>query len=177
MAEAEKREQWQEWMDEFQGESDRACAVLGAAFLDEHLRALLEAFFVDDRKRAAALLQGGSAPLATLASRAALAYALGLLSPSEIHDLQLIRSIRNAFAHQLHGLSFASMRINRWCAQLTRCELGRPFQGDLGLRDRFVLSVVILANCIALRRLGVGSARRTVHAEIGVVSHDARSPA
>jgi DNA-binding MltR family transcriptional regulator len=98
MADSEKKEQWQEWMEEFQAESDRACAVLGAAFLDEQLRSLLESFFVDDQRKVKELFYQ-SGPLASFSSRTSLAYVLGFLSPSEVHDLDLIRKIRNDFAH------------------------------------------------------------------------------
>lgn len=43
-----QREDWDGFLKEFQGESDRAAAIVGAAFLDEHLRFLLEEFLVDD---------------------------------------------------------------------------------------------------------------------------------
>ena len=167
MADPAKREQWQEWMDEFQGESDRACAVLGAAFLDEQLRALLEAFFVDDPNRMQDIFEKAASPLATFSSRINMAYALGFLAPREIRDLNLIRKIRNEFAHELHDVSFVSPSIASRCAELTQCDvIGQTF-GTLGPRYRFVLSVVFLAQRLALRRLGIRNERRTIQSEVG----------
>src|SRR5690348_9432004 len=110
-----KQEDFEQFYNEFQGESDRACAILGAVILDEQLRALLEAFCIDDSGAVAKLFKGPAAPLATFSSRTSAAYALGLVPRSERRDLDLIRHIRNAFAHQLHGLSFESDEIKSRC--------------------------------------------------------------
>ena len=166
MADQAKREQWQEWLEEFQAESDRACAVLGAAFLDEQLRALLEAFLVNDTKRVPDLFEDAAGPLATFSSRISMAYALGFLAPSEVRDLDLIRKIRNEFAHQLHGVSFASATVASRCAELTGWHVVTRYSGPLGPRDYFVLSVVMLANFIAIRRLWIRDERRTSRSEV-----------
>jgi DNA-binding MltR family transcriptional regulator len=167
MVDPDKREQWREWMDEFQGESDRACAVLGAAFLDEHLRALLEAFFVDDPRNLAELFDG-SGPLSTFSARVGLAYALGFLAPSERRDLSLIRRIRNDFAHELHGLSFEQPQVVSRCGELVGCRhlepaLGRSLHG----RERYVLTVIALSNWIAMRKLNIRETRRKIEPEVG----------
>jgi hypothetical protein len=60
-------------------ESDRGCALLAAAFLDERLGDLLRAFFVDDATVADGLLDGIGA-LATFSARIDLAFLLGLIS-------------------------------------------------------------------------------------------------
>ena len=44
-----KAEDWRAFVREFEDESDRAAAVLGAAWLDVRLERLLGAFLVDDR--------------------------------------------------------------------------------------------------------------------------------
>jgi len=45
------------FMQVFQNESDRATAILGAAVLDESLRQLLSAFFLDDDREVLELLE------------------------------------------------------------------------------------------------------------------------
>ena len=47
MASVEQFKDFEQFYNEFQGESDRACAILGAVILDERLRALLEALRLD----------------------------------------------------------------------------------------------------------------------------------
>lgn len=103
---------WNEFLKEFQGESDRAAAVLGAAFLDIHLERLLESFFVEGHpKITSEVLDRGSA--GTFAARIKMALCLGLLTEEEYADLELIREIRNAFAHDLQGVAFSNNEIEK----------------------------------------------------------------
>src|SRR5262245_46733710 len=84
-------------------ESDRACAVLGAALVD----ARLEAVF---RRRMHAFhdeLLGSSRPISAFGARIHLARSLTWISDDARVDLDLIRAIRNDFAHSVdHELSF-----------------------------------------------------------------------
>ena len=165
MTDSSKREQWAEFLEEFQAESDRACAVLGAAFLGEQLRSLLTAFLVDDLAQVEGLFEGAAAPLSSFASRTQMAYMLGFLSPSQHRDLDLIRRIRNKFAHDLHGVSFTSPSIASRCAELAGCNVIGNALGDMGPRSRFVVTVAMLSQWIPLRRLGIGDSRRQVQPE------------
>lgn len=165
MSEVAKHEQWQEWMEEFQEESDRACAVLGPAFLDHHLKMLLGAFFVDAPE--VKELFGNFKPLGSFAARIDVAFALGFLAPTERRDLNLIRKIRNDFSHHLHGLDFSTPSIADRCKELSTCRfIEGGAIGVLGPRGKFVGSVVLLANWIAIRRLGIREKRRVVHSEV-----------
>lgn len=105
------------FINEFQNESDRATAVLGAALLDEKLLQLLEAFFVDDKAEVDLLLQTEQ-PLGSLGARIRIAYCLGLITRNHFETLTIIKGIRNAFAHQLHGLSFTTVSIAKECDRL-----------------------------------------------------------
>ena len=69
-----RSEDFSGFLEEFQSESDRAVALLGAALLDEHLRQLLHAFFIDDKEEAGKLLDNPSAPLQTFSARTRTAY-------------------------------------------------------------------------------------------------------
>ncbi|MHB1312858.1 MAG: MltR family transcriptional regulator [Gemmatimonadaceae bacterium] len=99
-----------EFFATFRTESDRACAVLARALLEEHLRVLIASVVVagtDVRE-----LFDGQAPLATFSARIRLAAALGLLSHDEAADLNAIREIGNDFAHGLdHMMSFEEVSI------------------------------------------------------------------
>ena len=104
------------FLDEFQKESDRAAAVLGAAMLDELLCRLLAARFVTEHL--ADQLLSGTRPLGTFSARITLAEAVGLISPEEARDLHTIRGIRNDFAHRLNGMSFDMPSVRDRCANL-----------------------------------------------------------
>ena len=104
-------------LEEIQNEGDRAVAILGAGLLDMWLARLLTAYFVDDPKQVALLLDVDQ-PLGSFGARIRLAYCVGLLD-TRIHALlSTIRGIRNDFAHQLHGLTFNSPAIAEQCAEL-----------------------------------------------------------
>ena len=116
----------QAFLNEFHTESDRATAVLGAALLDEKLLQVLETFFVDDKKQVNPLLKPEGA-LGSFAARIRVAYCLGLLTRDLFDTLTIVREIRNAFAHQLHGLSFATPSIAKKCDKLRSTVRGSDY--------------------------------------------------
>lgn len=91
-------------------ESDRAVALITAAFLDDALAALLRHAFVDDGKVLDQLLDNDR-PLGSFSSRIKLAYCLGHISHASFKDLEAIRAIRNGFAHSRRPMSFRSPTI------------------------------------------------------------------
>jgi len=54
--------------------------------------------------------------LSDLSSRILLARAMGLFGPVTFDDLQRIREIRNAFAHALWYITFATKEVDEMCA-------------------------------------------------------------
>jgi hypothetical protein len=101
--------------EHFRTESDRACAVLGAALLDARLESLFQRRLKDFSKEL--LSQGG--PLGSFSVRIQLARALVWISEDARFDLDQIRSIRNVFAHEFdHKLSFADQSIADKCRTL-----------------------------------------------------------
>lgn len=153
-----RRDEWNGFLQEFQGESDRATAIVGAAFLDEHLRSLLEEFLIDDPE-SQNLLEGA---LRGVTVRARVAFCLGFLNPIEYRDIGRIIWIRNRFAHQLHGLSFADADITAQCDALELPPKLIPSDWKVTSRDKYVFSVHQMATWVALRRLGIHDDRRKV---------------
>jgi DNA-binding MltR family transcriptional regulator len=60
----------------------------------------------------------------TLSSRIKAAYAVGLLSDKQFEDLERIRKIRNEFAHNWEGCTFANPRISSLIGQLNPSRIG-----------------------------------------------------
>ena len=114
---AQKTDDLRGFAAEFQNEGDRAAAILAAALLDEWLLRLLTAYLIDDRKQVDLLL-GQEQPLGSFGARIRVAYCLGLLDNELFGALTTIKRIRNAFAHQLHGLKFDSPAVAGDCAKL-----------------------------------------------------------
>jgi mannitol operon repressor len=98
-------------------ESDRGAVLVYAAMMDDLLRRSIEARLIDhkDVKR---LTDGFNAPVGTFASRNLLALGLGVVSEREYQEVELIRKIRNAFAHSI-DMSFDAQAIAARCAKLS----------------------------------------------------------
>jgi mannitol operon repressor len=90
------------FLEELQHESDRGLALVGGAVVDDKLRATLAAFFVEC-SAVAKLIDQGNAPLGAFSARADACLALGLIDDFEYSEINLVRKIRNEFAHGLHG--------------------------------------------------------------------------
>ena len=157
----EKPERLLALFKEIQHTTDRVAAISATAFLDNSLGAALSARFVrlgedwEDR-----IFSGQGAPLGTLSAKIAMGYALGLYGPQTRADLDLIRSVRNDFAHTPDPIFFADKRIAAKCKKLTSPErldkdpiyrgFGMPF--DLSNpRERFIYAARSIATEVVLR--------------------------
>ena len=158
---------WKEFFEEFQEESPRASVIISCAFLDSLLRDLIFSFMVDDAKRVDELLgsvDGSEAPISSLSARIKTAYCLGLVTKREFDDLNLIRRIRNRFAHRRHGYNFENQEIIDWCNSLQTPII---FKNVLPIslksyRDRYVFTISMLVNQLGLRILSTQKKRLTI---------------
>lgn len=105
---------FQDLDQEREGGSDRGLAVTALSGIDEFLVHLLSASMVERPKQD---LFTGTSPLATLSSKIALSQAMGLISDDEYQELNMLRKVRNAFAHQL-GVTFRDETICNLCREL-----------------------------------------------------------
>lgn len=143
---------------EFNLESDRGAALVAASLLDERLKGILKAFFLNSRV-SDELLTGYNAPLGTLSSRTSLAYALGLIQKNEFDEITLIRKIRNEFGHKWKGITFSEAPIAGLCRRLPW--LGpSDVDGKDNPRSRFNVAVVILLTDLLWRERLVSNERR-----------------
>lgn len=115
-------------------QTDRAVAILAAAFLEFRLEKALKERLPDikglpkckkhkkDTNKIASLhdrlFKDPNAPLGTFASKIDAACALRLFGKNTYHDLDTIRQVRNAFAHERASLSFRTQKISQWCKKL-----------------------------------------------------------
>ena len=97
--------------------SQRGWAIVAASHLDEQLAALLRAFFVDDQRTADQVLEDTGA-ISAFGARIELAFLLGLISARERRMLNMIRKIRNDFAHNSRIASFSQSPIKDRCLEL-----------------------------------------------------------
>jgi mannitol operon repressor len=130
------------FVKEFKAETDRGAALIGAALVDSELEKLLRSHFLGGESTDQLLT--GSGPLSTFSSRIRMCYSLGLITKLEYKESDIIRRVRNEFAHKLHGLSFGDMRIADLCGSLR----SMPRRGT-SARLHFDHSVIAL--CMVLR--------------------------
>jgi DNA-binding MltR family transcriptional regulator len=133
-------------------ESERGCALVGAAFIDDALGELLAAHFVDDKITRRLLTYPG--PCSTLSARCDLAYCLGMFGRDIYMDVRGIIKIRNQFAHHRFGPGFEDEAIATSCRNLNTIQQMRARGTDfacVGARTMFIMTAgaVILALDVA----------------------------
>ena len=155
-----KSKQWKELVSEFRFKSDRAVVILGIAYLQTHLRRILESFFVEDAKIPAMLLEE-ECPLGSFSARIKAAYSLGLVSPNEFHDLLAIQSIHNEFIGEIEGVKFTDDEIRDQCFRLKiPRKMSLPEEAQTP-RRLFVFATAVLAQQFMLRASQAAQEKRT----------------
>jgi DNA-binding MltR family transcriptional regulator len=140
---------WNGFFKEIQNESPRAAVIIASAFLDAQLRAILLNSFVDDKKVSEELLDSD---LSTFSSRIKTAYCMGLISETLYHDLNIVRKIRNKFAHQMHGYTFDEPEIVSWCNSLKLARMITEVSSiPKSHGSHFVLGVTQLASWLGMK--------------------------
>lgn len=89
--------------------SDPAAVVMATALIDQSLQFALTVGFYRGAvsKTLMAKVFEGNGPLSTFSSKIDLSYIQGLTSKSQHHDLQVLRRIRNEFAHSTKSMRLA----------------------------------------------------------------------
>ena len=148
-------------------ESDLACALILASYIDQCLGSLLQSFLAKSTVTEG-LLDPRAGPLGTFESRARMTYALRLVSKPQYQNLDRIAQIRNLFAHSHIDIKFEEPSIQELCAALVLPEI--QFQGATpeersrardGFIDRwlatprmqYVWNSLLIANALILRAI------------------------
>lgn len=89
-------------------ESDRGCVIVGAAILEQYLVDDITSEFRRNGLSSRYIQSSfdGNGPLATLSSKILIARGFGLIDDNILHDLMLVRKLRNEFAHSPSSASF-----------------------------------------------------------------------
>ncbi len=132
-------------------ESDRALAIVAFSFVDEQLKDLLIRAMDLTTVGGPDPLFGSLGPLATASARLKLAAALRWIHPDVYHDLDLIRKIRNEFAHKPFLKGFDHARILGYLSSMHRFEetVRKKFGDDardpttLSLREKFHIRCIV----------------------------------
>ena len=100
----------------FAEQNERAIAILGGSFLEMILEHIIFAYLPEDEKEVKKLMDINQ-PLGNFSNKISFCYCLGLIDKVVKDDLNLIRKIRNKFAHDLF-VSFEDEQVKSWCNEL-----------------------------------------------------------
>jgi len=132
-----------EFLQYFQKETDRGAALVGAAMVESRLERLLNETLLDNFSKKE-LLTGVNAPMGTFNSKIKLCHVLGFITDKEAKEANLIRKIRNEFAHQLDELSYSAQPVCDYCLQL-QADTPGDLKKEKRFRGLFINSVVLLS--------------------------------
>lgn len=101
---------------EFLGENDRACGILYATWIDIALQGSVESMFRPGlSKERLKRLFDFEGVIGSFGARINVGYALGIFGEKTLHDLEIIRLIRNEFAHCRRPLAFEVKEVRDVC--------------------------------------------------------------
>jgi hypothetical protein len=109
-------------------ESDRASVVMFGSQVELALEKLLKKKFRSglSNEKLKGLFEY-NAPLASFSAKIDVAYALNLIGPVALHDLHIVRTLRNEFAHSRMPLTYDHPAVKAVCAELKTPDTGKFF--------------------------------------------------
>jgi hypothetical protein len=102
---------YQQLVEIYHAESDRAAAVLAGSFIEHYLAAFIKRFLVKDSD--IDQLFHGFGPMASFSQRIYVAYAFRIIDRQARDDLIAIKDIRNHFAHNPKAATFADPALDK----------------------------------------------------------------
>jgi hypothetical protein len=137
-----------EIISSLQSMEDRASALVLASIIDLMLeRAILRKFTYLSKEKRDAIFRNPNAPLSSMSAKISIVSALGCLGNEPRAQLERIRSIRNAFAHTVMGVTFDTPVISKECDKLNPQALlsGADFEPEIGTqKERFIIVGVMI---------------------------------
>jgi len=127
----------------YRGMNDRASVIVGVSTLEVVLEKLISALVLQDNS--ATLFESGG-PCSTLSNKVSIAFSLGLIHRDERSDLNVLRWIRNKFAHDAdHRMTLQDQQHS---SRIDNLKLRDSFSRDeldehVGLEPREVLHFTI----------------------------------
>jgi DNA-binding MltR family transcriptional regulator len=97
-------------------ESDRGLILVSASYLDIALEDLLRSKFTSLNKASSVIINSlfdNFGPLSSFSAKIKIVYAMGLVEEWVYHDLEVIRKLRNEFAHGMGLAAFSSKEVVR----------------------------------------------------------------
>ena len=106
-------QQWSRFFNEFRSESDRGATILASVWIEHLLERKLKALFTAGNSKTRQKLYSLNGPFSSFSSKILAVYSLGWIDSDIYDDINLVRRIRNVFAHKLHGIDLESPKIRK----------------------------------------------------------------
>jgi DNA-binding MltR family transcriptional regulator len=153
-------------------EPDFSVVVVSCAYVDACLGSILEKYLIQSTV-ASKLLDARHGALGTFSARSDACYSLGLISKPVYQDLLVLAELRNQVAHHHLMLSFSAPTVSEACKSLKYAETLERWDMDNGelmfkpgqlddARTRFVMTVVLMSQCLLVIALGVNRVEKAV---------------
>lgn len=146
---AVKNLSWTEWTSDHTAEfvneinaikNDRGFCLMMTALVENSLQVALESK-LNCSKEMMKRLTDLEGPLGTLSRKITMAYALKILGAKTHANFDIIRHLRNAFAHTRIPINFSTAEIVQLCDELDLLDPGIPSNANIGVpptaRGRF----------------------------------------
>ena len=104
-------ELWQKFFDELRTESDRGATILANPWIDNLLERKLKTLFSEGNSATRRKLFDPNGPFSTFSSKILVVYSLGLIDSDIYHDIDLVRKIRNRFAHEIDCIDLEDPKL------------------------------------------------------------------
>jgi DNA-binding MltR family transcriptional regulator len=98
-------------------ESDRGMSLYATAYIDKKLELLLKKKLIGSNNHLKEIFSFNG-PVGTFSSKIKLAYSIGLIDKVIMSDINILRQIRNEFAHSEKNISFETDSIKKLCNKL-----------------------------------------------------------
>jgi hypothetical protein len=142
-----------------------ATAVLGAVMVEHELETLLRSKFQRKDDKTWEMLVADNGPLNSFYSKIIAGYALGIYDEGMRNDLNIVRNIRNAFAHSKRLLHFDNPLIVKELEKATRSYVSKEYWNLAKVEPppgaaEFSSRYVALCNWLAAKLVRIRSLRQ-----------------
>lgn len=118
-------EDWTALVQEIRSTSDRGATIIIASHIEDQLATAIEHCLKQKDDDTLSCLYERDGALSTMFSTIHLAYAMGIIDSTMRKDLDIIRRIRNAFAHAKRPVTFQTPEIQAAIGKLSRTKTER----------------------------------------------------
>jgi len=130
---------------ELEEQTDRGCAIIGAALMDEAISVVLQNRMIELNREHYDAVFGLHGPAGSLSNKIELFYALGLCNERLYRAMHDVRAIRNKFAHRIEPLTFEDPDIAKMVDNITyfaeeTTDRRTRFNGLLGIVIMFIIA-------------------------------------